>query len=78
MPTILRHGPYRLFFYASDHDEPVHVHVHREGSVVKFWLEPVRLAGSGGFGRQELMDIQRLVVENREPLIEAWLEYFGL
>ena len=27
MPTILRVGPYRFFFYASDRAEPMHVHV---------------------------------------------------
>lgn len=78
MPTVLRHGPYRLFFYASDHGEPAHVHVQRERSVAKFWLEPVRLDRSGGFGRHELMDIQRIVAENRNRLTEAWHEYFGI
>jgi hypothetical protein len=77
MPTVLRLGPYRVFFYSSDQEEPVHVHVQREGAVAKFWLEPVRLARSGGFGRQELLDIQRIVVDNRERLIEAWHEHFG-
>ena len=26
MPTVLRHGPYRFFFYSGDRDEPPHVH----------------------------------------------------
>jgi len=77
MPTVLRHGPYRFFFYASDHPEPVHVHVQRESAVAKFWLEPIRLARSGGFGRQELVDIQRIVVDHQQQLNEAWHEYFG-
>jgi hypothetical protein len=77
MPTVLRQGPYRFFFYASDRPEPIHVHVSRESAVAKFWLEPVRLARSGGFGRQELLDIQRIVMDNQPQLIEAWHEYFG-
>jgi hypothetical protein len=77
MPTVLRQGPYRFFFYASDRPEPIHVHVARESAVAKFWLEPVRLARSGGFGRQELLDIQRIVMDNHHQLIEAWHEYFG-
>jgi hypothetical protein len=60
MPTVLRQGPYRFFFYASDRPEPLHVHVSRESAVAKFWLEPVRLARSGGFARQELLDIHGL------------------
>lgn len=54
MPAVLREGPYRFFFYASDRPEPVHVHVAWGKGVAKFWLEPVRLARSGSFGRQEL------------------------
>jgi hypothetical protein len=43
MPTVLRSGPYRLFFYSGDRGEPPHVHVERESSVAKVWLDPVRL-----------------------------------
>lgn len=43
MPTVLRSGPYRCFFYAGDHDEPRHVHIEREDKIAKFWLVPVRL-----------------------------------
>ncbi|HEX9646771.1 MAG TPA: DUF4160 domain-containing protein [Alphaproteobacteria bacterium] len=49
MPTILRVGPYRFFFYSGDSDEPAHIHVERDDNVAKFWLDPVRLQGSGGF-----------------------------
>jgi len=43
MPTVLRVGPYRFFFYAGDRDEPPHVHVERNDKVAKFWLDPIRL-----------------------------------
>jgi hypothetical protein len=43
MPTVLRLGPYRFFFYAGDVDEPSHVHVERDKDKAKFWLDPVRL-----------------------------------
>ncbi|MGH8747327.1 MAG: DUF4160 domain-containing protein, partial [Burkholderiales bacterium] len=33
MPTALRKGPYRFFFYAGDRNEPVHVHVERDDNV---------------------------------------------
>ena len=39
MPTVVRLGPYRLFFYSADRDEPPHIHVEREGSGAKFWIE---------------------------------------
>ena len=43
MPTVLRVGPYRFFFYAGDRDEPPHVHIERDDKLAKFWLDPFRL-----------------------------------
>jgi len=77
MPTVLRIGPYRLFFYAGDRDEPQHVHVERDDNLAKFWLDPVRLQTSGGFGRSDLNRIQGLVEDNREALVRSWDEYFN-
>ena len=76
MPTILRYGPYRCYFYSNDAEEPIHVHVERDGLVAKFWLDPVRVQRSGGFGRPEILRISRLVPEHREQIMEAWDEYF--
>ncbi|GEM_PF-6408691 len=30
MPTVLRNGPFRYFFYSNEKGEPPHVHVQRE------------------------------------------------
>ena len=77
MPTVLRLGPYRFFFYAGDADEPPHVHVERDHDKAKFWLDPVRLQNSGGFGRTEINRIQRMVEENREDFLRSWNEFFN-
>jgi hypothetical protein len=77
MPTVLRSGPYRAFFYAGDRHEPPHVHVERDRSKAKYWLEPVSLASSSGFSRRELMDIYKLISEHQAVLLGKWHEYFG-
>jgi hypothetical protein len=77
MPTVLRTGPYRFFFYAGDRDEPPHVHVEREDNLAKFWLDPIRFQRSRGFNRVELRRIQRLIDDNHAQLLEAWHGYFG-
>ena len=77
MPTVLRAGPYRFFFYASDRDEPHHIHVERDDKVAKYWLDPIRLQSSGGFNRFELKRIRSIIEENHEYLMEALNEYFG-
>ena len=76
MPTVLRSGAYRLFFYSGDRDEPRHVHIERESNLAKFWLDPVRLAESGGFGRAEIRRVEVLVRDNANQLRRAWDEYF--
>ena len=77
MPTVLREGPYRFFFYASDREEPPHVHVERDRQTAKFWLQPVRLQGSGGLRPSEIRRITRTVVENEALFMEAWDERFN-
>ena len=76
MPTVLRSGPYRFFFYSGDRDEPPHVHVERDDSEAKYWLDPVRLERSRGFSRKELGNLQALVEENLDQLLERWHGYF--
>ena len=76
MPTVLRAGPYRFFFYAGDRDEPQHVHVERNDKIAKFWLDPVRLQRSGGFFGQEISRIQKLLNTHHTKLLEDWNEYF--
>ena len=75
-PTVLRKGPYRFFFFASDRNEPPHAHVAREAKAAKFWLSPVRQAYNYGFAGNELARIEGLVLEHEADLLKAWHEYF--
>lgn len=76
MPTVLRSGPYRFFFYSADRAEFPHVHLERDEKRAKFWLEPVRLHSSQGFGWLELGRLRALVGSNRESMLRAWDEFF--
>jgi hypothetical protein len=77
MPTVLHVGPYRFFFYASDRDEPVHCHVERDDKIAKFWLDPIRLQNSGGFGRSEIRIILKEIEKHQKQLVESWHEFFS-
>ena len=73
MPTALRIGPYRFYFYSYDCGEPRHIHVDREQLSAKFWLDPdVHLADNHGYGRRELRDIEHITRENLEQLRNEW------
>jgi hypothetical protein len=77
MPTVLRRGPYRLYFHSHEPNEPPHIHVDRERFSVKFWLEPVALARNLGFRAHELREIERIVAANRDTFLEAWYGHLG-
>ena len=77
MPTVLRKGPYRFYFYSHEPGEPAHIHVDRETCSAKYWLEPVSLCKNIGFAPKELRKLQSTIMEHRTELIEAWYGYFG-
>ena len=78
MPTVLRSGPFRVYFYSHDLlNEPPHVHVDRDEWSAKFWLDPVSLARNLGFKPKELRTIERLLTENEVTLLAAWREHQG-
>ncbi len=77
MPTIFWSGPYRIFFYSSDGQEPVHVHVERDDRVAKFWISPLKCADRGGFPHSELAKINIILHNNHERIEEAWHDFFG-
>ena len=77
MPAIDDIGPYKLFFYSSEGNEPPHVHIRRGRATAKFWLNPVRLARSRRFSDRELRELQTIVEENHPRILEAWNEHFG-
>ena len=77
MPTILRSGPYRFYFYSHEPNEPTHIHIDRDNLSAKYWLTPISLASNLGFSEKELRKIREIVEENQLMFVEAWNEYFG-
>ena len=77
MPTILRIGPYKFYFYSHEPNEPPHVHVDRDDLSAKFWLQTVQLARNVGFNPRELNRLEALVQENQKELMEKWYGNFG-
>ena len=77
MPTVLRVGRYRFFFYSNEDSEPPHIHVKAESDRAKFWLDPIGLASNYGFRAHELNEIKTIVQEHQMDLLEAWNERPG-
>lgn len=77
MPTVLKVGGFRFFFFSNEGNEPIHIHVESDDKYAKFWLEPVQLVKSVGYTAKELNEIRKLVLENVNIFREKWYEHFG-
>ena len=77
MPTVMRQGAFRFYFYSHEPDEPPHVHVDRDSSTAKFWLNPLELALNLGFSALEFARIRRVLPSEHAALLKAWHDYFG-
>ena len=77
VPTVLRWGSYRAFFYSNEGDEPAHIHVRAGNNEAKFWLHDLNVAVNAGFPAHEISDIVRHLKQNRDQLMSAWNEHFG-
>jgi hypothetical protein len=76
MPTVLRVGRYRFFFFSNEGLEPSHIHVEAGSDQAKFWLDPIDLASNYGFRGHELSEIEQIIRQHQEELREAWNGYF--
>ena len=76
MPTIKGiPGPFRLYFYSFDCNEPMHVHAQRDRATCKFWLDPVTLASNQGLSPRDLTAVRRIILEHHPRIREAWREH---
>lgn len=76
-PTVVRDGPFRLFFFSRE-EARIHVHVAHPDGEAKFWLTPdVSLATSTGLSGRQLRDAEAVVVAHIEEIRNAWNQHFG-
>lgn len=78
MPTVLRTGPYRFYFYSHEPSEPPHVHVDRDDLSAKSWLDPVEVDRNFGFSAVELGKIESLVEKHEAEFLKEWNGHFGI
>jgi hypothetical protein len=77
MPKIFEQNGYVFHFYSADLDEPIHVHIRKEGKEAKFWVNPVSLERAGRFNDHELNQIERILRKRINDIIAAWNRQAG-
>lgn len=76
-PSVFREKGYRFYFLSNEEDR-IHIHVTSEYGEAKFWIEPiVSLAVSYGLNPKKLNEIQKIVEEHKDEIVEAWKNHFG-
>lgn len=76
-PTIVRDGPFRLFFFSRE--EPrIHVHVAHPDGEAKCWLTPdVHWALNIGLSSAQVRQAQAVVLAHLTEIEDAWFRHFG-
>lgn len=77
MPTVLRVGRFRFYFFSNERQEPPHIHIKAAEDQAKFWLDPILLATNYGFAARELNEIEQIVRDHQTELLEVWHDYFS-
>jgi hypothetical protein len=76
-PTIVRDGPFRLFFFSRE-ETRIHVHVAHPDGEAKFWLTPdVHLAVNIGLSPGQVRQAQAVVMAHLQDIEDAWRHHFG-
>ncbi|WP_199325901.1 MULTISPECIES: DUF4160 domain-containing protein [Cyanophyceae] len=76
MPTVLKIGPYRFYFFSRE-ESRVHIHVSCPDGEAKFWLDPeIELATNHKLSRVQLKQIETLIEEHSDDFRNAWNHYF--
>jgi len=79
MPTILEILGWRLFFYANEGNEPMHVHARRAGSECKYWIDvdnyDILEAYAFELTPRDRRQIRRIIFDHFDYIVEQWGEF---
>jgi len=76
MPTVLKIGSYRFYFFSRE-ESRVHIHISCPDGEAKFWLDPeIELATNYKLSRVQLKQIEKIIEEHYDEFREAWNHYF--
>jgi hypothetical protein len=76
-PTIFRIKKYR-FYFLSNEEKRIHIHVECEDGEAKFWIDPmVSLATYYKLNSKDLNEIQKIIEGHKNEIIKEWQKHLG-
>ncbi len=71
-PTVFKYKNYRFFFFSNE-EARMHVHVASPEGEAKFWIEPlVALADYKGFSERRLRELEKVVKNHVKEIAQMW------
>ena len=81
MPTVLLVRGWRVFFYADEGNEPIHVHAKKGDAECKLWLDTelldVEEAWAYAMTPRLRREIRQIVFDHFDVIVEEWNNRFG-
>jgi hypothetical protein len=79
MPTILQILGWRLFFYANEGNEPVHIHCRKGDMECKYWLHSDEFGISEAYAynmnSRSKRELRKIIFNNFEYIENAWNDF---
>ncbi|MFH1075557.1 MAG: DUF4160 domain-containing protein [Pseudomonadota bacterium] len=79
MPTILVILGWRLFFYANEGNEPIHVHCRKDEMECKYWLDretyDIEEAFSYSMSEKNKRQIRKIIYDHFEYIELQWDDF---
>jgi len=76
MPTILQILGWRLFFYANEGNEPIHIHCKKGDMECKYWLHRDDFEISEAYGynmkSKSRREIRKIIFQHFEHIENEW------
>ena len=80
MPTVLFIYGWRLFFYANENNEPIHIHAEKGDMECKFWLlideVEIQEVFSFNMSPNAKREIKKIIYKNFDIIVDAWFNHF--
>ena len=79
MPNVLEIYGWRLFFYANEGNEPIHIHARKGDSECKYWIlideYDIEPAFEINLKSQERRKLRKIIFSHFEYICERWNEF---
>lgn len=79
MPTVLILLGWRLFFYANEGNEPIHIHCKSGDKECKFWIDvenfDIQEAFALNLSPRDKRQIRKIIFEHFEYIVDQWQEF---